>query len=461
MANKIYINTDIYAHIADRLMDLSHELSECAASLSHVDTDRAAGGQLRIHLGGCLASTGDALPSGWISSCVRSLRQIICELRDHTSDAADSVRQAMNLFEAVEAELSGMELRASRPAVFTNGRELAFAIGVGASILGEAVSDRAMQTITDGDAALAIGGDFAELIIGGIPIAACVGGLANPGAVSLIAPLIGRKPLIGDPNAVREMFESSVPHSLSDLWTADISVQAGGTDDLGRNDFEHVSPLADRLSAGTISAGIGGSTSVWSAERTDTNGGLSASVTADLLKVSGEIGASAGLYAMEVAEDGSTSYRLSPGAEARIGASAAAFEAGASANYELIDGVDVHTSVTGTVGEATANAEAKIGIVDGEVNLYAGAELEAIAGEVTGDVGINVAGVDGTVSASLNYGIGAHAEAGLEDGVFKVDVGVSVGVGGSIGFELDVGEALDNVVDAITGFSVSAWNYFT
>ena len=36
-------------------------------------------------------------------------------------------------------------------------------------------------------------------------------------------------------------------------------------------------------------------------------------------------------------------------------------------------------------------------------------------------------------------GIGAHADVGIKDGKLKVDIGASLGIGASIGFELDVG----------------------
>jgi hypothetical protein len=49
---------------------------------------------------------------------------------------------------------------------------------------------------------------------------------------------------------------------------------------------------------------------------------------------------------------------------------------------------------------------------------------------------------------------GAHAEAGYTDGKLKVDVGAAIGVGVSIGFEVDV----SGTVDAVTGWAESAWD---
>jgi len=88
---------------------------------------------------------------------------------------------------------------------------------------------------------------------------------------------------------------------------------------------------------------------------------------------------------------------------------------------------------------------------------------EAIAAEASGSLDLNVLGGEVGVKGSINFGVGAHAEIGYRDGVFKFDVGASLGLGVSIGFEADIGGAVNTVVDAaesaLSGLA-DAWNAF-
>ena len=42
------------------------------------------------------------------------------------------------------------------------------------------------------------------------------------------------------------------------------------------------------------------------------------------------------------------------------------------------------------------------------------------------------------MNGGVNIGVGAHANVGIKEGKFKVDVGASIGLGVNIGFEVDV-----------------------
>jgi hypothetical protein len=120
------------------------------------------------------------------------------------------------------------------------------------------------------------------------------------------------------------------------------------------------------------------------------------------------------------------------------------------------------TATAGKV-EAQANAGAMIFDENHKINpqLSAGASAEAIGGELTGKAQVDVLGGSVGVKGSVNYGIGAHADVGLKDGVVKVDIGATVGVGVSLGAEVDVGGMVDTVVDkAETGakFIADKWD---
>lgn len=165
-------------------------------------------------------------------------------------------------------------------------------------------------------------------------------------------------------------------------------------------------------------------------------------------------GISAGLY--RIGADGEKKF--SPGVNAEIGTSVTAFEAGWEnqllGNEDL--GLNADAGVVAGKAEAKADVKAQIFGNDGKLNIQGGAgvKAEAIAGEASGAVGMNIIGGEVGVKGSVNFGIGAHADVGLRDGVFKVDIGASVGVGASVGMEIDVGGMVDTVCDT----AKVAWN---
>ena len=53
----------------------------------------------------------------------------------------------------------------------------------------------------------------------------------------------------------------------------------------------------------------------------------------------------------------------------------------------------------------------------------------------------------------MNFGIGAHADIGIVDHKIKCDIGASLGVGASIGFEIDTG----GVVNAVSDMAKAIW----
>uniref|UniRef100_I5ASE1 LXG domain-containing protein n=1 Tax=Eubacterium cellulosolvens (strain ATCC 43171 / JCM 9499 / 6) TaxID=633697 RepID=I5ASE1_EUBC6 len=169
---------------------------------------------------------------------------------------------------------------------------------------------------------------------------------------------------------------------------------------------------------------------------------------------------SAGMYKM--GKDGQRFW--SPGVKAEVGASATAFEGEVSKQVGS-DMLGVTVKGTTTVGKAEAQANAGAVLFDENhklnPQLSAGASAEAIGGELTGKAQVDVLGGSVGVKGSVNYGIGAHADVGLKDGVVKVDIGATVGVGVSVGVEVDVGGMVNTVVDgakAAADFIGDAWD---
>ena len=165
-------------------------------------------------------------------------------------------------------------------------------------------------------------------------------------------------------------------------------------------------------------------------------------------------GVSAGLYV--IGADGEKKF--SPGINAEIGASVTALEAGWEDQLLGDENLGLNADATVTAGEATVKADGTAQIFDenGEldVQLGVGASAEAIAAEAEGSVGVNVLGGEVGVTGSVNVGIGAHADVGYWDGIFKADIGASLGVGASVSVEVDIGGMVDTVCDT----AEAAWN---
>lgn len=117
-------------------------------------------------------------------------------------------------------------------------------------------------------------------------------------------------------------------------------------------------------------------------------------------------------------------------------------------------------------GEAKADATAQIFGDDGklDVQLGASAKAEAIAAEAEASAGINILGGEVGVEGGVNVGIGAHADVGYRDGIFKVDIGASLGIGASVSIDVDVGGMVDTISDTATAAwdgIKDGWNKFT
>ena len=131
-------------------------------------------------------------------------------------------------------------------------------------------------------------------------------------------------------------------------------------------------------------------------------------------------------------------------AEVGVGLTALALDAQGRLGSEYNN---VHASGEFVAGKVEAKASAGIGLTDKGLELGASASAEAIAAEISGKAGVTVGGTEVNVGGSLNFGVGAHAKVGLQDGKFSFDIGASVGVGGSVQLEIDMSKTVDYVID--------------
>lgn len=420
MPDKICVRTDQYTRIASRLQKLSQELDGCASQLSRINIDEEAGASLSIQLSGRLASTGTALPSGQIPDCLRAMQGTLRSVGGYASTLSSQVTQAAEIFEQGE--------RALTERIQTTGSAAPYAEGEGGDrisladlgfdppfmdsnlpVLWDDIAEALKHPISLGDLIISPIAGGLDIAAGGITIASHVGGNGELSTTSLHLESKGKRSLSID---TPEMH-------MSDKDTSGF--------------FQKVTdPFKGRISLLTVADSASYTNSMFGHEVEISGNGATVSASMDLNKIDASAGYSAGAY---INKDGTFSF----GAEAKAGASITAFEADLNAQYEVIDGVSVSSDVTVTAGKIGTSGEAKIGVTDEGVAAYGKVAMEAIAGEVSADVGVDVAGLKGNVSGSLNYGFGAHAEVGFQNGVVKFDVGASLGVGGSVSVELDVG----------------------
>lgn len=178
-------------------------------------------------------------------------------------------------------------------------------------------------------------------------------------------------------------------------------------------------------------------------------------------KVSAEVGTaeahasiSGGLYV--IGDDGDRHF--SPGVAAEVGASVTAASVEWEQQWFGDENFGLNTEINATAGKVEAKAEGCAQVFDENgklaVQLGASASAEAIALEAEGKVAVNVLGGEVGVKGGVNIGVGAHADVGYRDGVFKCDVGASLGIGVSVDLEVDVGGMVNTVVDKAS----SIWN---
>ncbi len=174
------------------------------------------------------------------------------------------------------------------------------------------------------------------------------------------------------------------------------------------------------------------------------NGLATGNYSADVSKLEATAELKAGLYKTQIDKNGKEVMVLEPGIDAKLGASYSVFTAAAAGQIGY-ENLNVHGSADVTVGKIGMEAETQVGIVDGKVAARVSGKAEAIAFEGSLEGGVNVAGIDVKAKGTVNVGIGAHADIGIHDGKLSCDIGASLGLGASVKFEVDYGQAVDNL----------------
>lgn len=449
MADRIIIDTASLNSLAKSLSRISNELAASASALGRLHPTREAGSDLRVNLSGKLSCTGVGLPDGSIVSILSRMRSVINGTGNYADEIAGQLRHISDLFENGENAICAMDLPVGTSAPFALSNVVSGDLILDAihHVLGyiqnpalwtEEMIGRVNELISgwsavqDGDTTIIYGENNILLYIGG----------------RLVSSYQQDTTFSKNKQTIRQYFEDGSFRKIE----SELGLDFGGKIKLIDLDDDGGGSKSGRFSLVRFGTEVGITESALHFENSIANdmGRVDAEFNIGHFKT--EASAHAGLYVEYTDENGNKSYKLSPGAEAKIGASYSLINTSASAEAEIIDNVKLKSKVEVDVGKVGAEGEIKMGFVDGDFSMKAGGKAEAIAAEIRGEVGLDVGGVEAKAGASLNYGVGAHAEVGYDDGKLSFDVGASIGVGGSISFELDVGGLVDNVAEGYENF---------
>lgn len=231
----------------------------------------------------------------------------------------------------------------------------------------------------------------------------------------------------------------------------------------GKDDYK---ALKEKAKLAGVEVGVGVEASILEGTLSGESEYASGSVSAKVGTAHADASIGVGLYVY----DDSGNKLIAPTVKAEVGVGVSALNV--SANGTLgTDDIGVYGKGSADVLEAEAEASAKFTVFDekGKLDIQAGisASAEANLVEASGSAGVTVLGADVGVSGSVKVGIGAHADIGYVDGHLKVDVGAALGVGVSVGFDIDVGGLVDGVATKvseswsdISSAASNAWNGF-
>ena len=161
----------------------------------------------------------------------------------------------------------------------------------------------------------------------------------------------------------------------------------------------------------------------------------------------GAYNAGASYEAGLLSKDADGNLVINPHVNAEIGGSFTALSANGYQQVDIAPGVSAGVAGAVTVMKVEAVAKASVGILDADGNINPSAHLNANAQatlvDASATANVEIAGIKATGEAGVFVGVGAHADVGYENGVFKVDVGAGLGIGGNVGFSVDVGSIIN------------------
>ncbi len=221
--------------------------------------------------------------------------------------------------------------------------------------------------------------------------------------------------------------------------------KTGGFRECGKDEFKE---LEEKARLAGIHAGVSAESSMVEGTLSGESEYASGSVTAKIGTAKVDANLDVGLYVY----DSSGNKIIAPTVKAELGGSVSAISVSANGRVGN-ESIGVYGKGNVDLLEAEGKLDAKFTLLDkdGNFDLQAGvgASAEANLVEASGSAGVEVFGADVGVTGSVKVGVGAHANAGFVDGHLKLDVGVAVGVGASLGLDIDVGGLIDGVATTV------------
>jgi len=474
MADRIQIQIEEMEALQSRLAGLSSELDEIRSRIRSVDLKRISGSEVKVRLSASsLKSVGCRLDDGDTVDCLSSIAGAVSKMGRYTDAVAGSIGMAADAFAATEKRLAwqfGGVMQGESSMFQSICRIAGFDPDHGKWTPEE--RKKFNDLISSGK--LIIEGGMGMLIHNGVNYLLDSGGLlASYEEKSSLTGMKQTSKIYPGNSMLQTEFKAGFD-TMGAKTKFNVKKQKEDEDPTlyfdkdgnpteGKEEKELGQEL-DILSVG-VSGGVSSSILYSEGKIEGDRGSAEGSIGVGNAEFIGSIQGGFGTYLP--GEDGE--MELYAGIDAQIGVSVSALNLEGSAEYELIDGVEVSAEGDISVLKGMAEATASIGIIGGEFVMHAKAGAEANLVEVNGEVGVDIGGVKGSVGAGVQVGIGASAEAGYKDGVISLDASLSIGVGVSINVELDVsglvdgiGNAMESVGNAMESFadglcSICAW----
>lgn len=466
MADKILVDTERLNDWASQMSSVSGAISNARAMLSRVDTGEEWWSKVHIDRSMRLRDADSTLAFGNARTSVSAMMRTLNEYSDRLADLSKAVRSAADGFEDAENTI-GSHIEGCGEGTDASEGAFSGAVGKAFGFKGDPTTwtpemqkkynefMEKSESYVDKDGNTVYVSDEMMIVV------------AASGALSQVVEVSDKG--LGGSATVRNYAEDG---SYSEAKISNGVTKAGYKGDIKdwKKDkiFEEKegydekggSRIGKREST-LFEVGVDASEKIaaYSDSRSHEGKYTSGEASVDVGYAEANAGLHAGLYSTKINPDGTTSRVLEPGVDASIGASVGLAQAEASGRFGN-DYVGVSGKVEAAIMEGDASARAQLGIVDGEVAARVSASAEFNVAEVGVEGGVDVLGVKGKVGAEASVGIGAHADIGYSDGTLVVDIGASIGVGGSVYFELDVKDAVNNVVDGAQDFCESVGDWF-
>lgn len=462
MADRIRIQIEEMEALRGQMLSLSSALQDIRSDIGRVDLDRISGSEVRVHLSSsAFRSVGCSMSGGKTGDCLESIARVLDDMGRYTHAVAGSIGMAADAFADTEQKLV-WRFGAMMQGEGSMFQEICGILGLDTDkSKWTSENHKAFDKLIE-SGQLVVDGGMALLIHEGKQYLLDENGLLASYEKKTGLSGVKETSRIFDGDGMKERtfkfgFENMGMKAKHDAIEKkkikeghryfDKDGKPIDAKDVKKDDSKKLGQKVGVLSIGATKSA---SVSAFHTEGKIENdkGKAEGSVGVLNAEAHSEVESGFGFYVNKEGKE-----VLYAGVDAQMGVSVSAVEIEGSAEYELIDGFEVGLEGDISMLSAEAAIGAGLGVVGGKFVAYAEAGAEANLVEVNGEASVDIAGVKGTVGGGVQVGVGASAKAGYKDGVISFDASLSIGVGVSVNFELDVSGFVDNVGNAVQSFA--------